>query len=275
MIGGTKLWIRTFRTMKNTAGRVTIPGFILAHCRMVGVMLALAWYISGFLISSRFTSDPGRTAFRYRKKFTGTSMRILGVKASYSGEPARRPALYVSNHRSLLDPFVELHRINAFVVSKAEVSSYPLIGYSVAKTGVIFVQRDEVDSRQRARVAIGRALTEGTSILIYPEGTTGDQLLTQEFKQGAFAMALEGSHPVVPVALHYGRDTDNWASGSLYWFFVRKFGHWRTTCELRIGEPITDAISVEELVERSRQWVNTQIEQMRGGEVFTPVAGSV
>ena len=187
-------------------------------------------------------------------------MRILGVKATVHGHAQESPCLYVSNHRSMLDPYIELHHINAHIVSKAEVAKYPLVGYGAGLTGVIYVQRDKLSSRTATRDAIREVLEGGESVLIYPEGTTSGETLTQEFRKGSFEVAITSGIPIVPVAIGYGNPEDNWADGPLFPFFLRKFAKRRTYAELHIGSPLKETSDAERALTEARDWINTHIE---------------
>ena len=57
------------------------------------------------------------------------------------------PAIFVQNHKSYFDPVTALKLVKAMPVSKAEVSTWPLIGFMADYTGVLFVKREDKQSR--------------------------------------------------------------------------------------------------------------------------------
>ncbi len=196
--------------------------------------------------------------FRFRRKYIRHALKILQVECTYSGEAIAGPALYVSNHRSLLDPFLNLLKVDAWVVSKAEVESYPLVGRGAIETGVIFVQRNNSESRNAAKEAIREALKDGKSILIYPEGTTSNVPTSNEFKVGSFTVAAELDIPVVPIAVDYKKVEHKWNEGGLLKFFLNKFSDSVIYASMSIGPPMrrTDAI---QLKNDAQAWINGEI----------------
>jgi 1-acyl-sn-glycerol-3-phosphate acyltransferase len=68
------------------------------------------------------------------------------------------------------------------------------------------LERGNRDQSLPAIERAAKALREGNSFLIFPEGTrsrTGELL---PFKKGGFIMALQGQAPIVPVAIQGARD---------------------------------------------------------------------
>jgi len=188
-------------------------------------------------------------------------MRIIGVNLKSEGKPIDGPTLYVSNHRSMLDPIIQLNKIEAFIVSKAEVDKYPVVGPGVRSTGVIFVKRGEHTSRSAAKDAIRQTLVEGNSVLIYPEGTTSKIHTTQDFKPGSFKVAFEEGIPIVPVAIDYRDETHKWDEGSLLSFVMHKFSSKRIDTAMHIGEPVLGANALE-VMKSSQAWIHDELIRM-------------
>jgi len=226
-------------------------------------MCALAWYLGRLMLLSAIYGEEESRGFRFRRKFTKAAMRILGVKLTIHGLPDNAPALYAGNHRSLLDPIIQLHFIDAYVVAKSEVSGYPLVGRGAHETGVIFVKRESSSSRLASRQAISDLLQQGKSVLIYPEGTTSNERTTQPFKIGSFQIAAELHVPVIPVAIDYADPENYWHAMSMLPFFIRKFSKNQIITMLSIGSPIQgDDPAV--LMEQSRDWIGKEILKNRG-----------
>lgn len=242
-------------------------GRILALFRMAGVVAALGYYLCILVVRMQFTNDKERLFTLYRKKYTGASLKILGVRTHLEGKIPSGTFLFVSNHRSMLDPFIQLNKIDAHIVSKAEVAKYPLVGFGARLTGVIYVERDAAHSRSKARESIRQVLVSGQSVLVYPEGTTSGLEGTLEFRTGAFAVAVDAKIPVVPLAIFYGHPGDSWSEGSLFMFFLRKFSKWRTHAYFSIGPEMSADKTPEELAVSAKSWIEGELKRIKGGEV--------
>jgi 1-acyl-sn-glycerol-3-phosphate acyltransferase len=146
------------------------------------------------------------------KKKAGASMRRswlryvpsnVGMQMRLEGKPYKGTCLYISNHIGYIDPFVILVHVDANVVAKAEILSWPLIGYGGYIAGTIYVKREKKSSRLQTALAIRAALEEGTSILIFPEGTTSAGPTTLPFRTRAFDTAYQAGVPIQPIAILY------------------------------------------------------------------------
>ncbi|MRX64263.1 lysophospholipid acyltransferase family protein [Maribacter luteus] len=113
--------------------------------------------------------------------------------------------MLVANHTSMLDIMLML-RIskNPFVfVGKKELVKIPLFGFFYKR---VCIMVDRGDSRSRTRVyrRAQRRLDQGLSICIFPEGGVPDDesILLDQFKDGAFKMAIAHNIPVVPMTFY-------------------------------------------------------------------------
>ncbi len=112
--------------------------------------------------------------------------------------------MIVSNHTSMLDIMIMLilHDKNPIVfVGKSEVKDYPLLGY-VFKKAHIVVDRKSKESRKQVYESVKDKLAQGLSICIFPEGGVPNESITlNEFKDGAFGMAIMHQVPIVVYTL--------------------------------------------------------------------------
>ena len=239
-------------------------GKVRASLRMLLLILSIPLLMLPYYISSPLLGRSQDRRFRLRRKWVHFVMWVLGIKVELSGNPNpdKKPILYVSNHRTFTDPVVVTAFIDAFAIAKAEVSSYPLIGRGAKETGVIFVHRDKKSSRNATKDAIEKALSEGKNILIYPEGTTGDQVLTKEFKKGSFDVAAEHQYAVVPVTLEYAdTEKDYWFQRGLREQFFRQYSKSKTYTKIHFSDPVFDSNGLQ-LMEKAQKEIDTQIQRM-------------
>ncbi|NNK76501.1 MAG: 1-acyl-sn-glycerol-3-phosphate acyltransferase [Maribacter sp.] len=112
--------------------------------------------------------------------------------------------MLVANHTSMLDIMLML-RIsrNPFVfVGKKELVKIPLFGFFYKR---VCIMVDRGDSRSRTGVyrRAQRRIDQGLSICIFPEGGVPEEdVVLDEFKDGAFKMAIAHNIPVVPMTFY-------------------------------------------------------------------------
>lgn len=123
------------------------------------------------------------------------------------GEKMKKGKSYmlVANHTSMTDIMLMLVTVrNPFVfVGKKELAKVPLFGYFYKRT-CILVDRGNQRSRKEVFERAQRRLKEGTSICIFPEGgvPTDQSLVLDNFKDGAFRLAIDHQIPIVPITFH-------------------------------------------------------------------------
>ncbi len=215
-------------------------------------------------ILSRWRGMKVEQGLEMRRRWASRLMRILHFDVSYSGEiPEDEPCLYVSNHRSSLDPLVVLPRLKAFPVSRAEVRNWPLVGKGSEITGVIFVDKSSRESRALARTAILDTLRNGHSVLIYPEGQTNVKPLTNVFQKGSFEQAAAGGFRVVPYVIEYQHKEDYWDhTDSFMVHFIKRFGKKHTPVRILFGPPVASD-NAWTLLRTCQQWIDEHIVEVR------------
>ena len=163
------------------------------------------------------------------------ALTLTGIKYHVSGaeHSPSTAAVFCSNHESNVDPpvlFKVLHR-RLRILYKAELRRFPIMGIVFDVGGFVPVERGD---REKSLGAISRgaaSLKAGNSFLIFPEGTRSRTGQLLPFKKGGFIMAIEAQVPIVPVAVHGGRDAMKKGSA-----FVRP-----VMVDVRIGKPIPTA----------------------------------
>ncbi len=113
----------------------------------------------------------------------------------------------ISNHQSMIDIIVIQHLYRKYSwVSKAENFSYPFLGMLMKISDDIKLERDNPQSLARLVRNCSRKLSQGTSIIIFPEGTRTPDGEIKRFKEGAFRIAQLAKVPVLPVLLDGTRE---------------------------------------------------------------------
>lgn len=111
--------------------------------------------------------------------------------------------IVVANHQSYYDipSMYGFAGLDLKFVMKKELKRVPFLGQGVATMGHVFVDRSD---RQQAIDSINasvKRLDPGESVIIYPEGTRSRTGEVQEFRKGAFRLAINTGLPILPISV--------------------------------------------------------------------------
>jgi len=113
--------------------------------------------------------------------------------------------MFVANHTSMIDIMLMLYVSKSpFVfVGKKELGKIPLFGFFY-KRSCILVDRKNAKSRLAVFNSAQQKLNMGYSVCIFPEGGVPDdeRIVLDQFKDGAFRLAIEHNIPVAPMTFH-------------------------------------------------------------------------
>ncbi|QYA24929.1 1-acyl-sn-glycerol-3-phosphate acyltransferase [Gramella sp. MT6] len=113
--------------------------------------------------------------------------------------------MLVANHASMLDIMLMLSVIKQpFVfIGKMELGRIPVFGFFYRRT-CILVDRSNQRSGMEAFEQAQRRLKQKNSVCIFPEGGVPDDqsIILDQFKDGAFRLAIEHQIPIVPITFH-------------------------------------------------------------------------
>jgi putative phosphoserine phosphatase/1-acylglycerol-3-phosphate O-acyltransferase len=134
------------------------------------------------------------------------ALGVAGVRIEVDGAEhlwSHRPAVFVFNHQSKLDPIVAMTmlRHDFTGVAKAEAKQIPLFGQLFAFADVAFVERGNTRQARDALQPAVEKVRAGTSLLMAPEGTRSVTPRPGPFKKGAFHIAMQAGVPMVPIVL--------------------------------------------------------------------------
>lgn len=127
------------------------------------------------------------------------------VKRAFAVTNDHHSYMLVANHYSMMDIMLMLYcSKNPFVfVGKKELAKLPLFGYFY-KRAAILVDRKNPQSRREVYKHALQRIQSGLSICIFPEGGVPDDesIVLDNFKDGAFRIAIECQIPIVPMVLY-------------------------------------------------------------------------
>ncbi|WP_332681006.1 lysophospholipid acyltransferase family protein [Bosea sp. (in: a-proteobacteria)] len=167
------------------------PGAML---RMALICLGTLVLIPPQLISMRLGPRHG---FLFTRLFHRLVCRGLGVRTVIRGTPPGRGegGLIVSNHVSWLDiPVLGAVRPLSFV-AKAEVETWPVIGWLSKLQRTVFIDRMRRSATADVAAEMGQRLSNGQAVVLFAEGTTGDGTRVLPLRSsllGAAHQALRG-----------------------------------------------------------------------------------
>jgi lyso-ornithine lipid O-acyltransferase len=229
------------------------------YFRLVGMVSIIFGHLIVVVLGRAILNKDQWWAVRRRQIIARHLIQFLNIKIQKTGEPTLGNYLYVSNHRSYIDPVVVANWIPFVPIAKAEVGKWLLIGWSARMTGVFYVKRNDKSSRNETREAVREVLQRGGSVLVYPEGTTAAFGTTLPFRIGTFGVAAEEDTSVVPIAIEYADAADAWVgSDSFIPHFLRCFSKKEITVRIHFFAPIFDD-GAESLTQKTQQLIDNQL----------------
>lgn len=162
-------------------------------------------------------------------RFCARALRGLGIEIRVVGRFPGRGAV-ISNHLSYLDivVFAALHP--CVFVSKAEIQSWPVVGWMTTMSGTVYVARGHGGSAIKARRGMQAVVDAGLPVVFFPEGTTSNGSGLLKFHSGLLAQAIGGGAPVTAATVRYELEADNAPDVSVaddvcYWGDRNMLGH--------------------------------------------------
>jgi 1-acyl-sn-glycerol-3-phosphate acyltransferase len=91
------------------------------------------------------------------------------------------------------------------MVAKRSLFKIPLFGWALKAGGFISVDRADRSTATQTFASASARLRQGTSMLLFPEGTRSLDDTLLPFQRGGFLLALKSGLPIVPVGVHGSR----------------------------------------------------------------------
>ena len=137
--------------------------------------------------------------------------RWNGIKVEVSGKEnilVDQPQIFIANHQGYYDIFTLAGYLTVQLrwVSKAVLFRVPFMGWAMRAAGYIPVERNNRKQSYQAFLNTLEAIKEGSSVVIFPEGTRSEDGSIGVFKKGSQLLAQRAKVPMVPVAIIGTRD---------------------------------------------------------------------
>lgn len=153
-----------------------------------------------------FLTKRNDAAHRIGRLWANLNLWAAGVKVEVRGLENINPQssyVYAANHQGLFDIFAVLGRLPVQFrwLAKEELFRFPFLGRAMTAIGYIPIDRTD---RRKAFESLNQAalkVRNGTSVVIFPEGTRSLDGVLQEFKRGGFVLAIKSQQPMVPISI--------------------------------------------------------------------------
>ncbi len=192
---------------------IFIPVFAL-----VSIIFSLGAALLAVLISPRAGSLSGVMWAKSVAFFTPMRVKVYGRENIQKGQSY----VIVANHQSAYDIFAlyGFLGIDFRWIMKKELRHAFGIGPASAAVGHIFIDRSSPKAAYDSIKEAKEKLVNGTSVVIFPEGTRSGSNSVRRFKGGAFKIAGELDLPILPVTIKdthkvYGGGTFNVRPGKV------------------------------------------------------------
>ena len=129
----------------------------------------------------------------------GVTVQITGVEHIDSA----RPAIYMCNHQGTFDIFSLLAHLPVQFrwVAKVGLFRIPVLGWAMSTAGYISLDRSKRKRAYRGMEIAAQKIKEGTSVVMFPEGSRSYDGALQPFMNGGFTLAIRAGAPIYPITV--------------------------------------------------------------------------
>lgn len=185
---------------------------MIAALRTLFTMLVLAVVTLAFatiLVVAALIGVPNRPGSLYDvlpRAWARSVLWAAGVKVRIHGlEKLASDGTYIfiCNHVSLFDILALVGWLprNNFV-AKAELFKIPVFGPGMRVLGTVPMERENQKAAFGSYDVAAARIRDGSSVVVFPEGTRGTEYPIRRFKKGPFVLAIKAAAPIVPVVVY-------------------------------------------------------------------------
>jgi 1-acyl-sn-glycerol-3-phosphate acyltransferase len=234
------------------------PNFVF-YSKLVGVVIKAAGLAKKGAYSNEEWVKSSRTILDLLE-MVGVSVEMENISA-ISGLDS--PCVFVGNHMSVLEtfvlPFIIQPHIKFTFVVKESLINYPVFKHIMKSRDPIVVGRvnPREDFKKVLEGGLNR-LSQGISVLIFPQTTRTTQLDPKAFNSIGIKLAKKAGVPVIPFALK----TDAWGIGR----WIKDFGKIDPSKRVRFwfGNPITVSGRGKDEHEAVLQFIMEKLKNSKG-----------
>lgn len=114
----------------------------------------------------------------------------------------KKAYVIVANHQSMADIICVFNTYLHFKwVAKKSLFKIPLLGWNMTFNGYVPIDRGNPESREECLRRCRAWLGKGSSVFFFPEGSRSHDGKLRPFKIGAFRLAVESGHDILPILI--------------------------------------------------------------------------
>ena len=177
------------------------------HTTKFWIIIVLLSIVLGTLaVLARLFDSSNNLSHRVSRLWGRLLCTLNGIQVDIEGlEHIRKDQaqIFIANHQGFFDIFA----LNGFMpvqirwVAKSGLFKIPFVGWSIAASGYVPVDRSNRKKSYQAFLATIEKLKAGNSIVIFPEGTRSVDGTIGPFKKGGLLLSVRSGAPLVPVTL--------------------------------------------------------------------------
>jgi len=188
-----------------------------SYLQFLHTLVIVAWVIVSTIlvglsvILCSFFSRNGNVPHLMARFWANAILWLSRARVTVTGGEKLSPGrsyIYMANHQSNADIPVLLGRLPVQFrwLAKAELFKIPIFGRAMRGVGYISIDRSNRKSAFQSLARAAATIRNGTSVLIFPEGTRSRDGRLLPFKKGGFVLAVDSGVPIVPVIIRGTRN---------------------------------------------------------------------
>lgn len=194
--------------------KLSVEWFLHESCRIVSIFLKMLYscyagllticillptFIFVLIFPRRWAANICRYTAKWLRRGYLCPLKVIGLEHLTEASPM----IFVVNHASYIDSLIMLEIVppHTRFVGKKELMATPVLRTFMRKLGYLSVDRIDLSKGLEDTKHIEKALNQGNSVLIFPEGTFGYASGLRPFRLGAFKVATDTKTPICPIAL--------------------------------------------------------------------------
>lgn len=144
-----------------------------------------------------------KEALKLFQRWAGEICDTLGIERTVAGPMPSAGCCVVPNHQSYLDILLLASITPMVFVAKAEIASWPGIGFLTRVSGQIFIERSRSRRMLRSLQEVGERLKSGYRVCVFLEGTTSGGDRVHHFHPSMLQPVVNVGARIVPVAIRW------------------------------------------------------------------------